>query len=95
MNLQDFKFPICECLVAVNNGQNDLTYWDNLSTFLTSDYKAIVREDTNESIRLQVTFPDLCLKDNESGIALSFYLHNSFDSSKFITFQDIKIINKI
>ena len=48
MNLQDFMFPICERPVAINNGRNDISDWDNLSTFLTSDYKAIVREDTNE-----------------------------------------------
>ena len=126
MNLQDFMFPICERPVAINNGQNDITDWDNLQTFLTSDYKAIVREDTNEPIsivkstyqvipnetlinklmheltqfdtpfkidnshsfvlnekmRLQVTFPDLTLKDEESGIALSLYLHNSYDMSE-------------
>ena len=50
MNMQDFMFPITERPVAINNGQNDITDWDNLSTFLTSDYKAIVREDTNEPI---------------------------------------------
>ena len=126
MNLQDFMFPICERPVAINNGNNDITDWDNLQTFLTSDYKAIVRADTNEPIsivkntyqvvpnetlinklmhelvlidtpfkiddshsfvtnermRLQVTFPDLCLKDDESGIALSLYLHNSYDMSE-------------
>jgi hypothetical protein len=126
MNLQDFMFPICERPVAINNGRNDITNWDNLSTFLSSDYKAIVREDTNENIsivkrtyqvvpnetlinklmhelvlidtpfkidpshsfcennrmRLQVTFPDLTLKDDESGIALSLFLHNSYDMSE-------------
>jgi hypothetical protein len=126
MNLQDFMFPITERSVAINNGQNDISDWDNVSTFLTSDYKAIVREDTNEPIsivknsyqvvpnetlinklmhelvlidtpfkidpshsfcennrmRLQVTFPDLTLKDEESGIALSLFLHNSYDMSE-------------
>ena len=126
MNLQDFMFPITERSVAINNGQNDISDWDNVSTFLTSDYKAIVREDTNEPIsivkntyqvvsnevlinklmhelvqidtpfkidpshsfcennrmRLQVTFSDLCLKDDESGMALSLYLHNSYDMSE-------------
>jgi len=52
MNLQDFMFPICERPVAIYNGQNDITDWDNLSTFLTSDYKAIVRADTNEPISI-------------------------------------------
>jgi hypothetical protein len=126
MNLQDFMFPITERPVAINNGRNDISDWDNLSTFLTSDYKAIVREDTNEPIsivknsyqvvpnetlinklmhelvlidtpfkidpshsfcennrmRLQVTFPQLSLKDDESRIALSLYLHNSYDMSE-------------
>ncbi len=52
MNLQDFIFPICERPVAINNGQNDITDWDNASTFLSSDYKAIVREDTNMTISI-------------------------------------------
>ncbi len=126
MNLQEFMFPITERPVAINNGRNDISDWDNVQTFLTSDYKAIVREDTNEPIsivknsyqvvpnetlinklmhelvlidtpfkidpshsfcennrmRLQVTFPDLTLKDDESGIALSLYLHNSYDMSE-------------
>ena len=126
MNLQDFMFPICERPVAINNSQNDITDWDNVSTFLSSDYKAIVREDTNEPIsivkstyqvvpnemlinklmhelvaletpfridpshsfcennrmRLQVTFPDLSLKDSESDIPISLFLHNSYDMSE-------------
>jgi hypothetical protein len=41
MNLQDFMFPITERPVAINNGQNDISDWDNLQTFLTSDYKAV------------------------------------------------------
>ena len=52
MNLQDFMFPICERPVAINNGQNDITDWDNVSTFLSSDYQAIVREDSNEPISI-------------------------------------------
>ena len=126
MNLQDFMFPICERPVAINNGQNDITDWDNVSTFLSSDYKAIVREDSNEPIsivkksyqvvpnevlinklmhelvaletpfridpshsfcennrmRLQITFPDLALKDSESDIPISLFLHNSYDMSE-------------
>lgn len=128
MNLQDFMFPITERPVAINNGRNDISDWDNLQTFLTNDYKAIVREDTNEPIsivkntyqvvpnetlinklmhelvlidtpfkidpshsfvtnermRLQVTFPQLRLSDDESDIALSLYLHNSYDLSEGI-----------
>lgn len=126
MNLQDFMFPICERPVAIFNGQNDITDWDNVSTFLTSGYKAIVREDTNEPIsivkktyqvvpnellinklmhelvaletpfridpshsfcennriRLQITFPDLSLKDSDSDIPISLFLHNSYDMSE-------------
>ena len=55
MNLQDFMFPICERQVAINNGQNDISDWDNVQTLLTSDYKAIVREDTNEPISIVKT----------------------------------------
>jgi hypothetical protein len=51
MNLQNFMSPICERPVAINNGRH-ITDWGNLSTFLTSDYKAIVREDTNEPISI-------------------------------------------
>ena len=52
MNLQDFMFPITERPVAINNGSNDISDWDNVQTFLTSDYKAIVRENTNEPISI-------------------------------------------
>jgi hypothetical protein len=33
-------------------------------------------------MRLQVTFPDLTLNDGKSDIALSLFLHNSYDSSE-------------
>ena len=33
-------------------------------------------------MRLQITFPDILLKDNESDIALSLFLHNSYDQSE-------------
>ncbi|MEX2345290.1 MAG: DUF932 domain-containing protein [Balneolaceae bacterium] len=33
-------------------------------------------------MRLQITFPDILLKDQESEIALSLYLHNSYDQSE-------------
>ena len=32
--------------------------------------------------RLQITFPDILIKDDESDIALSVYLHNSYDQSE-------------
>ncbi len=33
-------------------------------------------------MRLQITFPDILIKDDESDIALSVYLHNSYDQSE-------------
>ena len=33
-------------------------------------------------MRLQITFPDILLKDEESDIPLSLYLHNSYDQSE-------------
>ncbi|MCC5943101.1 MAG: DUF932 domain-containing protein [Balneolaceae bacterium] len=35
-------------------------------------------------MRLQITFPDILLKDQESDIALSLFLHNSYDQSEGI-----------
>jgi hypothetical protein len=35
-------------------------------------------------MRLQITFPDILLKDNESDIPLSLFLHNSYDQSEGI-----------
>jgi hypothetical protein len=37
-------------------------------------------------MRLQITFPDLTLSDSESEIALSAFLHNSYDQSEGIRF---------
>lgn len=126
MNLQDFCFPVTERPVAVNNGLHSLSDWENDRTFLRNDYKALVREDTNqvisivrrsyqlvpnqqlidnlmwelsridtpytidpshsfvtnERMRLQVTFPQLTMHDGESDIALSLFLHNSYDLSE-------------
>jgi hypothetical protein len=36
----------------------------------------------NERMRLQVTFPELRMKDSESDIALSLFVHNSYDQSE-------------
>ena len=36
----------------------------------------------NKRMRLQVTFPDLTFNDGRSEIALSLYLHNSYDGSE-------------
>ena len=126
LNLSEFMFPIAERPVAVHNGQSDFTDWENRDTFLPNDYKAIVREDSNEPIaivknsykvvpnetlinkmmhelltidtpfkidpshsfvnnkqmRLQVTFPEITIRDSESEIALSLFLHNSYDISE-------------
>ena len=38
----------------------------------------------NNRMRLQVTFPELTLHDGESDIALSLFIHNSYDSSEGI-----------
>ena len=52
MNLSAFMFPIVERPVAVHNGQTDFIDWENQETYLPNDYKAIVREDTNEPISI-------------------------------------------
>lgn len=36
----------------------------------------------NNRMRLQITFPELIIKDKESDIALSLFLHNSYDMSE-------------
>lgn len=126
MNLSNFMFPIQERPVAIHNGQVNFTDWENNDTYLANDYKAIVREDTNEPIsivrnsykivpnevlinklmhelltldtpfkidpshsfvdnarmRLQVTFPEITIRDSGSDIALSLFLHNSYDLSE-------------
>jgi hypothetical protein len=128
MNLTDFNFPVIERRVAVHNGEADLIDLGNTKTFLPGDYKAIVREDSNELIsivrdsyqivpnesiinqlmeeldkssttyliepshsfvennrmRLQVKFPKILINDGRSDIALSLYLHNSYDMSEGI-----------
>ena len=52
MNLQDYNFPVIERRVAVHNGDTDLIDLGNTKTFLPGDYKAIVRQDTNELISI-------------------------------------------
>jgi len=37
---------------------------------------------TDRKMRLQITFPDLTFNDGRSDIALSLFLHNSYDSSE-------------
>lgn len=41
---------------------------------------------SNERMRLQVTFPELTLRDRESDIALSAFIHNSYDQSEGVRF---------
>ena len=36
----------------------------------------------NERMRVQITFPELRMQDSESDIALSLFLHNSYDQSE-------------
>lgn len=125
MDLSTFLFPVTERPIAVNNGDLDITDWNDGNTFLPSNYKALVREDTNETIsivrksyqmirnedlieslmtqlealdtpsyldeshsfadnrrmRLQITFPELTVQDQESEIALSLFMSNSYDGS--------------
>ena len=40
----------------------------------------------NNRMRLQITFPDLLFRDQESEIALSAFIHNSYDQSEGIRF---------
>lgn len=41
---------------------------------------------SNERMRLQITFPALRLRDRESDIALSAFIHNSYDQSEGVRF---------
>ncbi len=41
---------------------------------------------SNERMRLQITFPELKLRDRESDIALSAFIHNSYDQSEGVRF---------
>ena len=128
MDLSHFMFPVEERPIAIHDGIQDIMDIENRNTFLSADYKALVRADTNEpisivrntyqvvpnrvlinqlmeelvgmetpfviepshsfvmnnKIRLQVKFPDLTVQDDDSDIALSLYLHNSYDGSEGI-----------
>ncbi|MBI2417238.1 MAG: DUF932 domain-containing protein [Ignavibacteriales bacterium] len=116
--LWKFMFPVTEGKVLYESESGKPVF--------TSDYKAIMREDTgslisvmsdsykivpnaeiikplmeqlhnldskwiidashsfvsDERMRLQVTFPDLTFNDGRSDIALSLFLHNSYDGSE-------------
>jgi len=126
MNLTQFMFPVEERPIAIHDGHQDIMDIENRDTFLSADYKALVRADTNEPIsivrntyqvvpnrvlinqlmeelvgmdtpfvvepshsfamnnrmRLQIKFPELIVTDDDSDIALSLYLHNSYDGSE-------------
>lgn len=125
MELQEYMFPVEARPVTVPDGITGSEY------NLPSNYKAIVREDTNEVIsivkksyrivrneelinnlleelsmldtpyridrshsfvdnnrmRLHVVFPRLTMHDEDSEIALSLFLHNSYDMSEGIRFM--------
>lgn len=63
----DVIMPLLEQL---NNLETNW-YFDNSHSFVNS-----------QRMRLQVTFPDLTLNDGRSDIALSLFLHNSYDGSE-------------
>jgi hypothetical protein len=126
MDLNQFMLPVEERPVAIHDGMQDIMDIENRNTFLSADYKALVRADTNEPIsivrntyqvvpnsvlinqlmqelvgmetpfvvepshsfvmnnkmRLQIRFSELVVHDEDSDIALSLYLHNSYDGSE-------------
>ncbi|MBC8192624.1 MAG: DUF932 domain-containing protein [Candidatus Marinimicrobia bacterium] len=126
MDLSRFMFPVEERPIAIHDGVQDIMDIENRNSFLSADYKALVRADTNEPIsivrntyqvvpnsvlinqlmqelvgmdtpfvvepshsfvannkmRLQIKFPELVVQDDDSDIALSLYLHNSYDGSE-------------
>jgi hypothetical protein len=51
-DLSDFAFPLIERKLAMHNGQSHLIDLENSQTFLPVDYKAVVREATNEFITI-------------------------------------------
>ena len=125
MELNQFMFPVTASPVTVPDAVTGSVYQ------IPSNYKAIVREDTNEVIsivknsyqivrneelinniveelstldtqyridrshsfvdnrrmRLQITFPDLTMWDENSEIALCLFLHNSYDMSEGVRFM--------
>tara|TARA_R110002050_G_scaffold126681_1_gene247495 strand:- start:18064 stop:18831 length:768 start_codon:yes stop_codon:yes gene_type:complete len=130
MNLEPYCFPVTQRTVAVDDATSPIINLENPDTFLSNNYKAIVREDTNELIsivkdtykivknsdlidqllrqlatcgysfkidashsfvsnermRLQITFPELRLRDRESDIALSAFIHNSYSMQESVKF---------
>ena len=64
---RDVIMPLLEQLHELDTRWN----FDNSHSFVDS-----------KRMRLQVTFPDLTLNDGRSDIALSLFLHNSYDGSE-------------
>ncbi len=52
MDLNRFMFPVEERPVAIHDGRQDIMDIENRNTFLSADYKALVRADTNEPISI-------------------------------------------
>ena len=52
MDLSRFMFPVEERPIAIHDGIQDIMDIENRNTFLSADYKALVRADTNEPISI-------------------------------------------
>lgn len=52
MDLTSYTFPVEERSIAVPNGDSDVINMDDRTSFLSSDYKALVRADTNEVVSI-------------------------------------------
>ncbi|NGP75617.1 hypothetical protein G3570_03165 [Balneolaceae bacterium YR4-1] len=48
MNLKDFCFPVAERQITVDDFHSEQVDLGNENTYLTSDYKSIIRKDTNK-----------------------------------------------
>ena len=67
VNNEDIVLPLLEQLDKYDNKW----YVDESHSFLNE-----------KKMRLQITFPELTLNDGESDVAMSLFLHNSFDGSE-------------
>jgi hypothetical protein len=52
MDLSRYTFPVEERPIAIHDGIQDIMDIENRNTFLSADYKALVRADTNEPISI-------------------------------------------
>jgi hypothetical protein len=52
MELNKFMFPVEERPIAIHDGIQDIMDIENRNTFLSADYKALVRSDTNAPISI-------------------------------------------